>query len=852
MAPDSRLLAPVTTDVHPSSSSSSSSFSSSSSSSSPPPPPSPSSSSTPSPSASSSCSAQVRQGIFRTPPLGREGLVSAATSSLSCAITSSTSSFPSASSTSSQSQSKGPSGSLDGLNPSKSSTPLGTSSSPSPSPPPPLPGPLSKSCSVTRASSNHFSPSSSSLTRSTMLPTSLPPSSSSSSSSSSPEATGSQNSHPPSSTTSSSPYPAENVPRSSSSFTLQRQSTSTHCPHSSPSASPARRTSSSNSPTSTSTSSSSPPTSSSSREAVLRWSFWPLVLLIVCLPKEAACGQYERRLLHDLLDNYNNLERPVDNETEPVVVTFGITLQQIIDVDEKNQILTTNVWLNMDEKNQLLVTNTWLKLEWKDVNLRWNESDYNGVSDLRIPPYKIWKPDVLMYNSADEGFDGTYPTKVVVSSNGNCLYIPPGIFKSTCKIDITWFPFDDQRCKMKFGSWTYSGWQLDLQLQSEDGGDLSDFIKNGEWDLIGCPGKRNAIYYKCCPEPYVDVTFEIVIRRRTLYYFCNLILPCVLIASMAVLGFTLPPDCGEKLSLEVPGVRNVQNYRCCPEPYVDITFTIKIRRRTIYYLYNLVLPCVMISSMSLLGFSLPPDTGEKLTLGVTILLSLTVFHNLVTETLPQVSDAMPVLGTYFNCIMFMVASSVVSTVLILNYHHRSAETHEMSPLAGPRMNPWVKSLFLQWLPWVLRLHRPGEKITRKTIMMNNKMRELELKERSSRSLLANVLDIDDDFRAHTLPHTHTTNNTAGFMRVPHGGHSVDDTHLVHTCMSSCTRELNLILKEIRVITDKMRKDDDDEEIANDWKFAAMVVDRLCLIVFTLFTITATIAVLLSAPHIIVP
>ncbi|KAK7086711.1 Neuronal acetylcholine receptor subunit alpha-7 [Halocaridina rubra] len=85
-------------------------------------------------------------------------------------------------------------------------------------------------------------------------------------------------------------------------------------------------------------------------------------------------------------------------------------------------------------------------------------------------------------------------------------------------------------------------------------------------------------------------------------------------------------------------------------------------------------------------------------------------------------------------------------------------------------------------------------------------------ERSSKSLLANVLDIDDDFRAHTLPHTHTTNNTAGFIRVPHGGHSVDDSHLVHTCMSSCTRELNLILKEIRVITDKMRKNDEEGEV----------------------------------------
>lgn len=62
--------------------------------------------------------------------------------------------------------------------------------------------------------------------------------------------------------------------------------------------------------------------------------------------------------------------------------------------------------------------------------------------------------------SADEGFDGTYHTNVVVRNNGSCLYVPPGIFKSTCKIDITWFPFDDQNCDMKFGSWTYDGNQV--------------------------------------------------------------------------------------------------------------------------------------------------------------------------------------------------------------------------------------------------------------------------------------------------------------------------------------------------------------------------------------------------------
>lgn len=65
------------------------------------------------------------------------------------------------------------------------------------------------------------------------------------------------------------------------------------------------------------------------------------------------------------------------------------------------------------------------------------------------------------------------------------------------------------------------------------------------------------------------------------------------------------------------------------------------------------------------------------------------------------------------------------------------------------------------------------------------------------------------------------------------------------------RELQLILQEVRYITDHMRKQQDDQEVINDWKYAAMVVDRFCLIVFTFFTLVATVAVMYSAPHIIV-
>lgn len=58
-------------------------------------------------------------------------------------------------------------------------------------------------------------------------------------------------------------------------------------------------------------------------------------------------GHNEKRLLHHLLDSYNTLERPVVNESDPLQISFGLTLMQIIDVDEKNQMLVTNIWLKL-------------------------------------------------------------------------------------------------------------------------------------------------------------------------------------------------------------------------------------------------------------------------------------------------------------------------------------------------------------------------------------------------------------------------------------------------------------------------------------------------------------------------
>lgn len=159
----------------------------------------------------------------------------------------------------------------------------------------------------------------------------------------------------------------------------------------------------------------------------------------------------------------------------------------------------------------------------------------------------------------------------------------------------------------------------------------------------------------------------------------------------------------------------------------------------------------------------------------------------------------------------------------------------------------VKTIFLTWLPFILRMSRPGKKITRKHLFMSSKMKELELKERSSRSLLANVLDMDDDFRGQHPNNSAPVHTVSGGGRG--GGSAGDETPLYHPCLST-QRELQSILRELRFITRRMREDDENQEVISDWKFAGMVVDRICLFGFTLFTILSTCVTIFQAPHLV--
>ncbi|CAM4338503.1 neuronal acetylcholine receptor subunit alpha-10 [Caretta caretta] len=466
-----------------------------------------------------------------------------------------------------------------------------------------------------------------------------------------------------------------------------------------------------------------------------------------------AQGKFAYKLLHDLFANYSNALRPVEDTDRALNVTLRITLSQIIDMDERNQVLTAYLWIRQ---------------VWVDAYLSWDKDDYDGIDTVRIPSSYVWRPDIVLYNNADNQFTGSMETNVVIRYDGQVMWDSPAITKSSCKVDVSHFPFDGQQCRLTFGSWTYNGNQIDL-VNGLDTADLTDFVENVEWEVLGMPAKRNVIIYGCCSEPYPDITYTLILKRRASFY-----------------------------------------------------------------IFNLLLPCIMISFLAPLGFYLPADSGEKVSLGVTVLLALTVFQLLVAESMPP-SENVPLIGKYYIATMTMITASTALTIFIMNIHH-----------CGPGAKPvprWAKKFILQYMAQLFFVYEVGESCKspkrqlghRPTVQVVSGRAAKEEQKAQTREENSDATCWEESLQQELLPQG--LSNLSGQQDWKETGTCKNlecgrEGQQHQVCVKSpCLCHHNSLLRNVEYIANCFRDQKAAQKRSGEWKKVAKVMDRIFMWVF---------------------
>ncbi|XP_052781836.1 neuronal acetylcholine receptor subunit alpha-10-like isoform X2 [Mya arenaria] len=426
--------------------------------------------------------------------------------------------------------------------------------------------------------------------------------------------------------------------------------------------------------------------------------------------------------------NYKPQLLPVCEVGISVNISLDIALRQIVSLEEKDQVLTTNIWVRMG---------------WHDCRLRWNSSQHYHITELRVPYGEVWIPDIALYDSSAEEvmMPGMTDYRVQLEHTGEVRYNFPTVLKSICRVEVTYFPFDVQDCQLKLGSWSHSNADLDFYPQ-KDTGDLSEFVENNEWVV-------------------------------------------------------------EKLK----SARNVKTYG--NETYTDITYHIEMRRRSAFYVMTMMFPCILVSFIAAVGFLLPPESGEKVSLEVTVLLSQAVFLLVVSDFLPPSAQNFPILGTYFAVSMMLVGLSLVLAVLVLNVHHRG-------DIPGKIVPKWSRTFFLEKLSMLCT-----RKKYRTSGNMNNVKRQCPTEhgvayEMNSFNHNTRLTSLSENENSETNPQNLTNNNDI----------------------------LKEQLKELQAIRSHFLVDDTTEVEQEDWQRLARVLDRIFLCLYVLcFTIVTLVFVL---------
>ncbi|CAO4378731.1 unnamed protein product [Caenorhabditis nigoni] len=470
----------------------------------------------------------------------------------------------------------------------------------------------------------------------------------------------------------------------------------------------------------------------------------------------SGCTQ-QKQLIKYLFRDYHKELRPVKDESSgPTNVTVQLYFKQIQKVHENDQIITLYCWIEE---------------YWQDEFLMWNPSDFGNIKSLHVPSEMIWKPDLLVYNNANMNIkENEMQTNVQIEHTGKISLFRAIITDITCDLQMEKFPYDQQICFIMLASWSYDGSQIMLNTAEQPTeapldiknttnlAILNHYIPNMEWKLVDFRYRNNLKYYDCCPNPYPDISYFFAIKRNPSYYLFTLIIPSAFITIVTVIGFFTP-------------------------------------------------------------HSSTGENTEKVSLGVTALLSLAIILMMVSDKLPATSNSVPLLGQYYIGLIFIMFLATYCTTFTLGIQMqgnagRPITRRLRSFLLSIRMN---RNSFVQWFF--------GRELmnTQESIKMRLKKYDKlsELKKKFANGFI--------QFQQKLLKTDEPKHNKTSLVEQE----SIDSSKLLDPAMYNVVVD---VLSSVQSIRQDLTSQEHLKRIRKEWQMLARMLEKIIMWVFIISTV----------------
>ncbi|MED6239364.1 hypothetical protein ATANTOWER_005440 [Ataeniobius toweri] len=248
------------------------------------------------------------------------------------------------------------------------------------------------------------------------------------------------------------------------------------------------------------------------------------------------------------------------------------------------------------------------------------------MDKISLPKEKFWFPDIVINEFMEENKAPSVPF-IYLYSDGTVHDALPLRVVSSCNLNIYTFPFDIQNCSMTFNSYIYYAMEI-----------------------------------------------KIILGRD----------PEIITASSKMVMTTMGE--WELLDITAQKLSNKDETGL----YTDmLAFYIRVRRRATMYVVTLLLPSCFLITLDLFSFLLPPQSTDRSSFKMTLILGYSVFLLIMNDLLPITGNTIPLINVFFSLCLVLMVTSLLETIFITNLLSNSSD---FSPIPQ-----WMRMLFLNCL-----------------------------------------------------------------------------------------------------------------------------------------------------------